>query len=75
MQSTDAINADSERLPLTAFRFSGSRFDFGCPDGLLEAGIARQAQQRRREKRATFVPATSGMRPRSGPIEAQEAQA
>ena len=75
MQLTDAINADAERLPLTAFRFSGRRFDCGCLDELLEAGIARQAQQRRREKRATIAPATGGMRQSSGPIEAQQAQA
>ena len=75
MQLTDAINADAERLPLTAFRFSGRRFDCGCLDGLLEAGNARQAQQRRREKRATIAPATGGRRQRSGPTEAQQAQA
>ncbi len=75
MQLTDAINADAERLPLSAFRFSGRRYDCGCLDGLLEAGIARQAQQRRRDKKATIIPKTNGIHPRSNPIEAQQAQA
>lgn len=46
MQLTDAINADADRVPLTAFRFSGRRYDCGAFDGLLEAAIARKAQVR-----------------------------
>ncbi|MFN0116251.1 MAG: hypothetical protein ACKVPY_16390 [Paracoccaceae bacterium] len=30
-------------MPLTAFRFSGTRFDCGYHDGLLAASQARQA--------------------------------
>jgi UTP--glucose-1-phosphate uridylyltransferase len=46
IQLTDAIAADAERLPLTAFRFSGRRFDCGTHDGLLDAALARQAEVR-----------------------------
>lgn len=44
IQLTDAIARDSERVPLHAFRFSGTRFDCGCHDGLLEAGLSRQRE-------------------------------
>jgi UTP--glucose-1-phosphate uridylyltransferase len=43
MPLTDAINIDAARLPLTAFRFSGQRYDCGTLDGLLAASIARRA--------------------------------
>lgn len=42
IQLTDAIAADAARISLTAFRFSGQRFDCGSHDGLMEAGLARQ---------------------------------
>ena len=42
IQLTDAIDADAARLTLTAFRFSGQRFDCGSHDGLIEAAVARQ---------------------------------
>lgn len=44
VQLTDAIALDAERLALTAFRFSGTRFDCGTHDGLLRAALARQRQ-------------------------------
>ena len=44
IQLTDAIARDAERLPLYAFRFSGTRYDCGCHDGLLDAAVARQRQ-------------------------------
>lgn len=42
IQLTDAIAADAARIALTAFRFSGQRYDCGSHDGLIEAGLARQ---------------------------------
>jgi UTP--glucose-1-phosphate uridylyltransferase len=47
IQLTDAIAKDAARLPLTAFRFSGQRFDCGSFDGLLAAGQARKQQVER----------------------------
>jgi len=43
LQLTDAIAIATRSLPLTAFRFSGTRYDCGSHDGLLAASIARQA--------------------------------
>ncbi len=43
LQLTDAIAHDAGSVTLTAFRFSGRRFDCGSHDGLMEAGLARQA--------------------------------
>lgn len=42
IQLTDAIARDAESVPITAFRFSGTRFDCGTHDGLLEAALARK---------------------------------
>ncbi len=42
IQLTDAIANDAGHVPLCAFRFSGTRYDCGNHDGLLEAGIAYQ---------------------------------
>ncbi|MFN7223240.1 MAG: UTP--glucose-1-phosphate uridylyltransferase [Paracoccaceae bacterium] len=42
IQLTDAIARDAERIPLTAFRFSGTRYDCGTHDGLLDAAMARK---------------------------------
>ena len=42
IQLTDAIAVDAANIALTAFRFSGQRFDCGNHDGLIEAGLARQ---------------------------------
>lgn len=42
IQLTDAIARDAESLPLTAFRFDGTRYDCGTHDGLLDAAMARQ---------------------------------
>lgn len=64
MQLTDAINADAERLPLMAFRFSGRRYDCGTLDGLLEAAIARKRQLRRSIDAKPRPAATKVMRPR-----------
>jgi len=44
IQLTDAITQDASRLALTAFRFSGQRYDCGSHDGLLAAAQARQLQ-------------------------------
>lgn len=44
IQLTDAIEQDSKYRPLSAFRFSGIRYDCGCHDGLLSAAIARQGE-------------------------------
>lgn len=43
LQLTDAIAISSNAVPLTAFRFSGERYDCGNHDGLLAASAARQA--------------------------------
>ena len=42
IQLTDAIAEDAKTLSLSAFRFSGTRYDCGNHDGLLEAACARQ---------------------------------
>ena len=47
IQLTDAIAVDAARIALTAFRFSGQRFDCGSHDGLIEAGLARQREVKR----------------------------
>jgi len=44
IQLTDAIARDAASIPLTAFRFSGTRYDCGTHDGLLDAALARQAE-------------------------------
>ncbi len=43
VQLTDAIAIATRSLPLTAFQFSGTRYDCGSLDGLLAAANARQA--------------------------------
>jgi UTP--glucose-1-phosphate uridylyltransferase len=42
IQLTDAIARDSDRVSLNAFRFSGTRYDCGTHDGLLDAAVARR---------------------------------
>lgn len=42
IQLTDAIESDAETTTITAFRFSGTRYDCGTHDGLLAAALARQ---------------------------------
>lgn len=42
LQLTDAIAIATNAHPLTAFRFSGDRYDCGNHDGLLAASVARQ---------------------------------
>ncbi len=46
IQLTDAIARDAAHVPLFAFRFSGTRYDCGNHDGLLDAAVARQAMVR-----------------------------
>jgi UTP--glucose-1-phosphate uridylyltransferase len=46
LQLTDAIAIAAHSVQLTAFRFSGTRYDCGSHDGLLAASIARQAAVR-----------------------------
>ncbi len=43
VQLTDAIAIAARSVPLTAFQFSGTRYDCGSHDGLLAASNARQA--------------------------------
>ena len=43
IQLTDAIERDAAHVPLTAYRFSGTRYDCGTHDGLMAASLARQA--------------------------------
>lgn len=43
IQLTDAIARDAERISLTAFRFSGTRYDCGNHEGLMDAALARQS--------------------------------
>ena len=75
MQLTDAINDDAQRLPLTAFRFSGRRFDCGNLDGLLEASNARQAQLRRRAEKLTRLPTLNGFSSRPAHLDGQQTSA
>ncbi len=44
IQLTDAIAVDATCIALTAFCFSGQRFDCGSHDGLMEASLARQRE-------------------------------
>ncbi|MBR2655335.1 MAG: NTP transferase domain-containing protein [Loktanella sp.] len=44
IQLTDAISHDADKLALFAHRFSGTRYDCGCHDGLLDAAMARQVE-------------------------------
>lgn len=46
LQLTDAITIAALASPLTAYQFSGTRYDCGNHDGLLAASIARQAHVR-----------------------------
>lgn len=46
LQLTDAIETATRSVPLTAFQFSGTRYDCGSHDGLLAASNARQAMVR-----------------------------
>lgn len=55
IQLTDAIAKDAVRLSLTAFRFSGQRFDCGSFDGLLAAAQARK-QQVKKHRRSSAAP-------------------
>ncbi len=66
IQLTDAIARDAERMPLTAFRFSGRRYDCGTHDGLLEAAIARQVAVRMGETAPTARPGRNQPSGRSG---------
>ncbi|MFN3823754.1 MAG: UTP--glucose-1-phosphate uridylyltransferase [Pseudorhodobacter sp.] len=49
IQLTDAIARNAGHVPLTAFRFSGTRYDCGNHDGLLAAALARQREVKRKE--------------------------
>ena len=49
IQLTDAIARDADDVALTAFRFSGVRYDCGTHDGLLDAGLARQRDVKARQ--------------------------
>lgn len=49
---TDATTVDAARMTLTAFRFSGQRFDCGSHDGWVEAGLARQRDVKRQRNGA-----------------------
>jgi UTP--glucose-1-phosphate uridylyltransferase len=46
LQLTDAIAASIASNPVTAFQFSGTRYDCGNHDGLLAASVARQREVR-----------------------------
>lgn len=46
VQLTDAITLSGHSVPVSAFRFSGTRYDCGNHDGLLAAALARKAQAR-----------------------------
>jgi UTP--glucose-1-phosphate uridylyltransferase len=52
IQLTDAIDDDAGRLALTAFRFSGQRYDCGNHDGLMAAAIARQRAVKDQQSKA-----------------------
>lgn len=48
IQLTDALERDSGRLPLTAYKFSGVRYDCGAHDGLMDASLAQQTRVKQR---------------------------
>lgn len=50
IQLTDAIAHDAAMVALSAFRFSGERFDCGTHDGLLDAALARQSAAKEGQK-------------------------
>ena len=64
VQLTDAISIAALAVPLTAFQFSGTRYDCGNHDGLLAASNARQAivrnDSRKRIGSDSVAVATSG---------------
>ncbi|EEW26173.1 UTP--glucose-1-phosphate uridylyltransferase [Rhodobacter ferrooxidans] len=60
IQLTDAIAQDACRLPLTAFRFSGQRYDCGSYDGLLAAAQARQREVKQHRNGHAAPPGTEG---------------
>lgn len=48
IQLTDAIARDADCVTLSAFRFSGTRYDCGSHDGLLNAALARRTAVKKR---------------------------
>jgi UTP--glucose-1-phosphate uridylyltransferase len=64
IQLTDAIARDAARVTLSAFRFSGTRFDCGNHDGLLDAAVARQSMVKDRAASLDLIAAArSGLAP------------
>lgn len=63
LQLTDAIAIATRSVPLTAFRFSGTRYDCGTHDGLLAASNARQAVVKADPMRALLPIARPSARP------------
>lgn len=57
LQLTDAIGVDAATIPLTAFRFWGTRYDCGNHEGLFEASMARRMQVRSDAATAASAPA------------------
>ena len=61
VQLTDALAIATNAVPLTAFRFSGDRYDCGNHEGLLAASLARQsmvlAERRASRRQASSWPA------------------
>jgi UTP--glucose-1-phosphate uridylyltransferase len=73
IQLTDAIAADAARIALTAYRFSGRRFDCGTHDGLIDAALARQQQVKRDLSiNAPELRALRFSRPRGEPLPAKQ---
>lgn len=58
IQLTDAIARDADTVALTAFRFSGTRFDCGTHDGLIDAALARQRDVK--DRLAGLYPGVNG---------------
>ncbi len=63
LQLTDAIEVATRSVPLSAFRFSGTRYDCGSHDGLLAASNARQAAVKTGWMNATPSIARTSARP------------
>ncbi len=59
VQLTDAITVAGRAIPLVGFIFTGTRHDCGNHDGLLAAGVARQAASRQESAGTGFVAAHS----------------
>lgn len=60
IQLTDAIGRDAGQVAMTAFRFSGVRYDCGTHDGLMDAALARQGAVKAAQAAEETTPGKTG---------------